>query len=182
MPTEREAVKQFESCVPKEYFSIHPQCRGKAVFVKKLKRLFAEWDGRTEPQGGVIDFILEPTELLKERGWKIGCVGVEIKSTKILKDRPGKAIAQILDYQACSYKLPSSIDTELSMIFLFPYRYSAKLLGSIMQQEGLGFVRYIPKLNLFQLLQANSNEPVFSLQNGEVIVRKPRFGKRFGHR
>ena len=183
MLTEKEATIQFSICVPSKYFKIHRQCRGRAIFVKKLKRLFAEWDNRNTPKGGIIDYILEPTELLLNMGWKIGSVGVEIKSSYMIEKYPGRAIVQILDYQACKYSLPDC-ETELSMIFLYPYRKAMSFLGSIMQQEGLGFVRYEPAYDWpFQLLQANSNEPVFSHRfDDQVEIRIPRYGKKFGHR
>jgi len=180
--TEKEARKIFEEVVPRGCFSVHKECAGTAKLMKKIKRLFAEWDDKSEQKGGRIDFILEPTPLLIERGWKLGCVGVEIKSSKMLKNHVGRAVAQCLDYQACSYELPNG-ETELSMIFLYPYRCSKGLLGSIMLQEGLGFVRYFPDSFKFQLQQANSNEPVFSYDLfGNAEVKPPRFGKRFGHR
>jgi hypothetical protein len=109
---------------------------------------------------------------------------VEIKSSFAVEKNAGKAITQILDYQSCLYSLPSG-DTELSMIFLFPYRYTAELIASIMQQEGLGFVSANPSYEArFRLLQANtSNEPVLTYYaNGKVEIRRPRYGKKFGHR
>ena len=152
--------------------------------MKKLKKIFAAWDGRNIPNSGVVDFILEPTDELINNGWEIGCLGVEIKSSYAIENKPGRAIVQILDYQSCSYNL-SNGTTELSMIFLYPYRRTGGYIASIMQQEGLGFVRYMPRYDKqFQLLQANtSNEPVFTyFANGEVEIRRPRYGKKFGHR
>lgn len=184
MLTEKEATEQFISCIPAEYFCVHKQCKGEATYVKKLKRQFAGWDKRKVPMGGIVDFILEPTSLLEKCGWEIGCIGVEIKSSFDIENKPGKAIVQILDYQSCIYSLPSG-KTELSMIFLFPYRYTANYIASIMQQEGLGFVRSDPSFDArFRLLQANtSNEPVFTYYaNGKVEIRRPRYGKKFGHR
>ena len=184
MLSEKEATAQFIQSIPTDLFHVHPQCKGKAVYVKKLKRLFAGWDNRKAPIGGIVDFILEPTRALEEYGWEIGCVGVEIKSSFAVEKNAGKAITQILDYQSCLYSLPSG-DTELSMIFLFPYRYTAELIASIMQQEGLGFVSANPSFEArFRLLQANtSNEPVLTYYaNGEVEIRRPRYGKKFGHR
>jgi hypothetical protein len=182
--TEKQAAEQFVSSVPKKYFMIHSQCRGEAIYVKRLKKIFACWDEKAVPNYGLIDFILEPTNRLLEKGWEIGCVGVEIKSSFQIDKKPGKAIVQILDYQSCKYQL-NGRETELSMIFLFPFRETANDIASIMQQEGLGFVRC--KLNYgieFQLLQANtSHEPVFTSYNdGRMSIRRPRYGKKFGHR
>jgi hypothetical protein len=121
---------------------------------------------------------------LEKIGWEIGCIGVEIKSTFHINEKPGKAIAQILDYQSCTYSLPNG-KTELSMIFLFPFRETAEFIASIMLQEGLGFVKHEPSYGIiFQLLQANtSHEFIFTYSsNGEVHMRRPRYGKRFGHR
>lgn len=184
MLTEEEATEQFISCIPAEYFKVYPQRKGEAIYVKKLKRQFADWDKRKVPMGGRVDFILEPTSLLEKCGWEIGCIGVEIKSSFDIKYKPGKAIVQVLDYQSCMYSLPTGKTTELSMIFLFPYRYTAGLIASIMQQEGLGFVSSDPSYDArFRLLQANSNEPVFTYYaNGKVEIRRPRYGKTFGHR
>lgn len=181
MLTEKQATEQFINCVPTEYFNVHKQCKGEAIYVKKLKRLFADWDNRKVPVCGIIDFILEPTNLLEKMGWEIGCIGVEVKSSFHINEKPGRAIVQILDYQSCAYQL-SNGSTELSMIFLFPYRNTAEAIASIMLQEGLGFVRYYPPERNFQLLQANSNEAIFTYSNGEVQIRQPRYGKKFGHR
>lgn len=181
MLTEKKATEQFINCVPIEYFNVHKQCKGEALYVKKLKRIFADWDKKKVPVSGVIDFILEPTDLLEKMGWEIGCIGVEVKSSFHINEKPGRAIVQILDYQSCTYQLPNR-RTELSMIFLFPYRYTALFIASIMQQEGLGFVRYYPPERNFQLLQANSNEAIFTHSTGEVQIRRPRYGKKFGHR
>lgn len=183
MLTEKEATRQFISCIPTECFNVHKQCKGQATHVKKLKKLFAEWDDRKVPDSGIVDFILEPTRLLEKHGWALGCVGVEIKSSFDILNNPGKAIVQILDYQSCNYSIPGG-NTELSMIFLYPYRETAKEIASIMQQEGLGLVRCDPEIHLFRLLHANtSHEPVFTYNaNGEIHIRKPRYGKRFGHR
>lgn len=182
--TENQATEQFKSSVPREYFNIHPQCKGEAIYVKKLKKIFANWDQRPIPSFGIVDFILEPTEKLLEKGWGIGCVGIEIKSSFQIQTKPGKAIVQILDYQSCCYPLENG-KAELSMIFLFPFRETAHDIASIMQQEGLGFVRCNLHYGIkFQLLQANtSHEPVFTLyKDGRVNIRKPRYGKKFGHR
>ncbi|MDD5642935.1 MAG: hypothetical protein PHX53_14890 [Syntrophales bacterium] len=184
MLSEMQATEQFIKCVPTEYFYVHKQCKGEAIYVKKLKRLFADWDNRKIPVSGIIDFILEPTRLLIEKNWEIGCIGVEIKSTYDIEKKPGKAIVQILDYQSCIYSLPNG-RTELSMIFLFPYIETASYIASIMQQEGLGLVKYNPSYeNIFQLLHANtSHEPIFTYySNGKIEIRRPRYGKRFGHR
>ena len=184
MLTEKQATEKFYSGVPTEYFRVHKQCKGEALYVKKLKKLFANWDQKPPPGYGKVDFILEPTDSLLKQGWEIGCIGVEIKSSFNIVNRPGRAIAQILDYQSCEYSLPSG-RTELSMIFLFPYRETGKLIASIMQQEGLGFVRYEPKYDpQFRLLHANtSHEPVFDYySDGRIEIRRPRYGKKFGHR
>ena len=184
MLTEEQATERFIRAVPTECFNMHKQCRGKALYVKKLKRLFANWDQKPPPSTVKVDFILEPTASLLKQGWEIGCVGVEIKSSFNILNRPGRAIAQILDYQSCEYSLPSG-RTELSMLFLFPYRETGGLIASIMQQEGLGFVQYEPKYEpQFRLLHANtSHEPVFNYYSNERIeIRRPRYGKKFGHR
>lgn len=183
MLAEPEATHEFQRIVPHEYFVIHKQISGEANYVKKLKKIFAAWDGKKFPSTGRVDFILEPTEKLINKGWEIGCIGVEIKSSFAIENKAGRAITQLLDYQSCTYQLRGKT-TELSMIFLFPYRKTYHEIASIMQQEGLGFVRHLPKYDkVFQLLQPNSNEPVFSLlSNGEIEIRKPRFGKKFGHR
>ncbi|MEW6660273.1 MAG: hypothetical protein AB1424_16635 [Thermodesulfobacteriota bacterium] len=184
MLTEKQATEQFINCVPAEYFYVHRQCKGEAIYVKKLKKIFADWDNKKVPVRGVIDFILEPTALLEEKGWEIGCIGVEIKSSFDIEEKPGKAIVQILDYQSCIYSLPNG-STELSMIFLFPYIETASFIASIMLQEGLGLVKYNPSYeNIFQLLHANtSHEPIFTYySNGKIEIRRPRYGKRFGHR
>ncbi len=186
MLTEKQATEKFISGVPSEFFHLHKQCKGKARYVKKLKQLFAGWDNKPLPGYGIVDFILEPTDSLLKQGWEIGCVGVEIKSSFNLIAKPGRAIAQILDYQSCEYSLPNgNIPEELSMIFLFPFRETGCLIASIMQQEGLGFVRYDPKFEpQFRLLHANtSHEPVFNYySDGSVEIRRPRYGKKFGHR
>jgi hypothetical protein len=182
--TEKQAKEQFINCVPAEYFYVHKECKGEAIYVKKLKKIFANWDRRKVPANGIIDFILEPTSLLIEKNWEIGCIGVEIKSSFDIKNKSGKAIVQILDYQSCIYSLPNG-RTELSMIFLFPYIETASFIASIMQQEGLGLVKYNPSYeNKFQLLQANtSHEPIFTYYtNGKIEIRRPRYGKKFGHR
>jgi len=182
--TEKQATEQFLMCVPSEYFKIHRQCKGEPIYLKKLKRDFLNWDQKPVPKYGLVDFILEPTDELMKKGWEIGCVGVEIKSTFQINKNPGKAIVQILDYQSCKYSLNGN-ETELSMIYLFPFIETAYYIASIMMQEGLGFVRC--KLNYgikFQLLQANtSHEPVFNYyDDGDISIRRPRYGKRFGHR
>jgi len=183
MLTEKQAREEFISGIPTEYFHVHKECKGKPLFLKKMKRLFADWDQKPSLGHVKVDFILEPTESLLKQGWEIGCVGVEIKSSFNILGRPGRAIAQILDYQSCEYSLPNG-NTELSMIFLFPFRETGKLIASIMQQNSLGFARYKTEYGpQFALLQANSNEPVFSyFSNGKIEIRRPRFGKRFGHR
>ncbi|MCL4500379.1 MAG: hypothetical protein M1438_00810 [Deltaproteobacteria bacterium] len=181
--TEKQAAENFINCVPSDYFNIYRECKGEAIYVKKLKRLFAYWDNKKVPTSGKIDFILEPTDLLEKIGWEIGCIGVEVKSSSLINKKPGKAIAQILDYQSRIYSLPNG-KAELSMIFLFPYRDTAEFIASIMQQEGLGFVKYEPCYGNFQLLHPNtSHEFIFAYSsNGEVQIRRPRYGKRFGHR
>jgi hypothetical protein len=183
MLTEIEATKKFYQIVPLEYFKIHKQIRGKAIFVKKFKKIFSVLDGTKCQNTVMIDFILEPTDKLLEEGWEIGCIGIEIKSSFGIEKIAGRALCQILDYQSCMYKLPE-MTTELSMIFLYPYRKTYHEVSSIMQQEGLGFVRELPEYGkAFQLLQANSNEPVFSLlADGDIEIRRPRYGKKFGHR
>jgi hypothetical protein len=60
--------------------------------------------GHREDHNGVrIDFVLEPTQQLKQAGWSFGFVGIECKRslTKL-----GPVIAQASDYASAMWRLP----------------------------------------------------------------------------
>ena len=128
-----------------------------------------------------IDFVLEPkSELIKE-GWDIGSVGVEIKRTE--KRMYGRILSQIFDYQCCEYQISGkTYDTNLSMIFLYPFEKFYGTMASIMMQEGIGVIRNFNTPYEFVMLHGNGMHPILSVSDKHIEYKRPRFGYEFGHK
>jgi hypothetical protein len=85
-----------------------------------------------------IDFILCPRQPLIDAGWSCGDIGIECKA-------PGKklgvAVAQVLDYSRCTFRLPSGRDSWLDQIFVWRIPKIAGCVESIMMQHRIGWIK-----------------------------------------
>lgn len=167
-----------------DYFTVHSERRGRPLFTKAIKRLYDGWGTRSLKRGYVIDFVLEPKQSLIQEGWELGCVGVEAKPSPLRGRNFGKAVSQILDYQASAFRLLNEVgdECELSMIFLLgPDRFHGTE-ASVLMQEGIGLIRISDFQNEVKFLHGNGNHPILTIRGDLVEYRRPRFGMGSGHR
>jgi hypothetical protein len=179
--TEAQNKKQLSQSAIAKYFYIHSEIVGRPVYVKPIKRLFEKWGVRSLKKSYKIDFVLEPKEGLLQRGWDLGCIGIEVKSSSLVGSKFGKAVSQIMDYQTSAFKLENHNEAkELSMIFLLgPDRFHG-VEASILMQEGIGLIR----INDFEVrfLHGNGMHPILTLSEGVIEYERPHFGIGTGHR
>lgn len=86
-------------------------------------------------KGVRIDRILWPNTDLMGRGWRHGCIGVELKRSGV---KVGPAIAQAMDYSRSSFTLPGGVQVVLGLVFLWPVEKQHGPLASILSQGRLG--------------------------------------------
>lgn len=167
-----------------EHFWIYPERPGRPLFTKAIKRLYSDWGARRMKERFTIDFILEPKQSALDEGWELGSVGVEAKPSRLTGKSFGRAVAQILDYQAARFSLPSTgvEERELSMIFLLgPDRFHGSE-ASILMQEGIGIIRISDFQGEVKFLHGNGMHPIVTMTDSAIHYRRPRFGMGSGHR
>jgi hypothetical protein len=111
-------------------------------------RVYREVPGTlTQPRVGQrertlrIDRVLVPVAELKERGWKHGAVGVEIKRSGV---NIGPPLAQAIDYVRGSWQV-GGLWLQLGAVFLWPTMKQGGPIASLMVHNRIGtasFSRY----------------------------------------
>ncbi len=165
------------------HFRIHSERPGRVHYTKPIKRLFNSWGSRRLKSNFTIDFVLEPLDSVLSEGWELGCVGVEAKPSQLNGSGFGRAVSQILDYQASKFTVSndSTEEHELSMIFLLgPNRFHGTE-ASILMQEGIGLI-HINDRYPTRFLHGNGMHPILTIDGNTVSYRRPRFGMGIGHR
>lgn len=104
-------------------------------------RVFHEVTGTlTQPRAGQrerslrIDRVLVPLATLRDRGWKHGAVGVEIKKSGI---SIGPPLAQALDYVRGSWQI-GGLWLQLGAVFLWPTAKQSGPIASLMIHSRVG--------------------------------------------
>lgn len=89
---------------------------------------------------GRIDYVLTPRKSLIDKGWVMGCIGVEVKKSG---HKAGPIICQMIDYSKAIFRLPDSSGASLvcmTSVCCFPGFKKSGSIASIMANNRLGIV------------------------------------------
>ena len=110
-------------------FEIHRQIPGRPLYLHHFKPL----------QEVRADLLLIPGEKLLKAGWHEGVIVVEVKRSG---ERIAPGLAQVADYLACGFTLPSGVVVVPSYGFLFPVEIQRRTVAGLMLQGRTGGLRY----------------------------------------
>ena len=90
---------------------------------------------------GRIDYVLTPKKHLIDIGWRMGCIGIEVKKSG---HKTGPLVCQMIDYSKAIYRLPDACGNSLvcmTCVVAFPAFCAKGPLESIMANHRCGVVR-----------------------------------------
>ena len=127
---------------------------------------------------GIIDFVLTPKKKLIDKGWAMGCVGVEVKKSG---HKAGPLICQMIDYSKAVFRLPETSGSVLvcmTAICAFPAFDTFGAIQSVLANHRCGVVNIAG--GGLALKVANTN--IFDSRYGQISVKGIACGYKNGSR
>jgi len=168
--TEKDACRYFnDKIMDSGLFKIHEEVEGRMIYMPPHKG---------DQRGVRIDRILSPEKKLRDSGWNIGFIGVEIKRSG---KKVGPPLAQAMDYMdavwfitECQYQI------QISHVFLFPCEALYNNIGSVCAQHHLGQIEITS--HKIQFRSGQHNILYYDFHTDRIDYTSNGNGKRVGSR
>ncbi len=124
-----------------------------------------------------IDRILSPTRELREAGWDIGPIGVELKKSGM---KIGPVLAQAGDYLRCVWHMEHGFNVMLDFVAIWPIDKQHGTTASFMMQNRIGAIYS----NTWKKLRISCGERILLdiPTLGRMTVCCQKFGRKAGSR